>query len=106
VESQLIRRLPDRDVSECGHLLGGKAYLQCRKVDDIVNVRMLLEHFIQPCLVGDVDLVEDGAFSAEELNAVDDFLGRIVQIVDYDDLVVCIKEGKDGEGANVASTAA
>jgi len=57
-------------------------------MDHIVNVRVGLEHLVESSLVCDVGLVELGLLAADELNAVEDFLGGVVEIVDDDDLVV------------------
>lgn len=62
-------------------------------MDDIVNVRMVVEHFVQSGLICDIDFVEFWALAADELNAVDNFLGRVVEIVDNNDLVICFEEG-------------
>jgi hypothetical protein len=45
-------------------------YLQGRKVNYTVNVWVFLEDFLQGWLVGDVDLIEDGSLSTQQLNAV------------------------------------
>jgi hypothetical protein len=41
--------------------------------------------------------------AADELDAIDDLLGGVVEIVDDDNLVVCLEEGKCCERTNVAS---
>jgi hypothetical protein len=79
-------------------------YLQCSEVDHIVNVWVLLEDLVEGSLVRDVAFVEGRSLAADELNAVYDFFGRVVQVVDDDDLVVCFEEGESREGANVAGT--
>ena len=73
------------------------AYLQCSKVDDIVNVRMLVEDSIQLLLVGDIAGVVLRSLARDELNAVDDLLGRVVRVVDNDHLVVGLKQREGGE---------
>jgi hypothetical protein len=75
-------------------------------VDDVVNVWMLVEDVVKSCLIGDVELIKSRPFPADELDAVDDLFGRIVKIVDNDDLVISLKERKGGEGANVARSTA
>jgi len=85
--------------------------LQSCEVDDIVNVRVLGEDLLERLLIGDVDVVEGGSLAADGLDAVDDFLGRVVQVVDNDDLVVGLEQGEGGEasdvsGATVASISA
>jgi len=71
-------------------------------VDDIVDVWVLLKHLIQLLLIGDVQRVVLGPLAADELDAVEDFLGGVVEVVDDDDLVVGLKKGECGEGADVA----
>lgn len=44
-------------------------------MDHIVNVWVVVENFVKSSLVCDVELVELGPLAADELNAVDDFLG-------------------------------
>ena len=71
-------------------------------MNDIVNVWVLFEDLIERSFVGDVGLVEGWSLAADELNAIDDFRRRVVEIVDDDDLVVCLKKRESCEGANVA----
>lgn len=78
-------------------------YLESSKVDHAVNVGVLAEDLVQGSLVGDVDIVELGALAADELDAIDDFLGGVVDVVDDDDLVTSLEKRQRGEGANVAS---
>jgi hypothetical protein len=47
--------------------------LQRRKVNDIVNVWVLLEHLVESSFIGNVALVKGWALAADELDAVDDF---------------------------------
>lgn len=71
-------------------------------MNDAINIRMLLKHFIQSLLIGDIARVELGSLAANELDAVEDFVGGVVEVVDDDDLVVGLEEGEGGEGADVA----
>ena len=71
-------------------------------MDNTVNVGVGLEHLVEAILHGDIELVELGLLAADELNAVDDLLGRVVQVVDDDDLVASLEESEGGERANVA----
>jgi hypothetical protein len=73
-------------------------------VNDIVNIRVLLEHLIQGLLIGDVERVVLGFLAADQLNAVQDLFGGVVEVVDDDDLVVGLEESERGEGADVAGT--
>lgn len=77
-------------------------HLQRSKVDNTVNVRVLLEHLVQLLLIGDIAGVELGSLAANELDAVEDFVRGVVEVVDDNDLVVCLEEGEGSEGANVA----
>lgn len=77
-------------------------HLQRSKVDDIVDVRVLLEHLIQLLLIGDVQRIVLGPLAADELDAVEDLLGGVVEVVDDDDLVVGLEKGEGGERADVA----
>jgi hypothetical protein len=83
-----------------------RAHLESGKVDDIVNVGVLGEHFVEASFVCDVAVVEGGSLAADELDAVDDFLRRVVEVVNDDDLVVCLKKCESCKGANVARTTA
>lgn len=78
--------------------------LQRRKVDDIVDIWIFLKHLVKCRLVCDVDLVEGWSLAANELDAVDDFWRRVVEVVNDDDFVVCFEEGESCKGANVAGT--
>ena len=71
-------------------------------MNDIVNVWVLLEDLVECSFVGDVRLVEGWSLAADELNAIDDFRRRVVEIVNDDDLVVSLKKSESCEGANVA----
>ena len=73
-------------------------------MNDIVNVWVLVKDLVESGFVGDVALVEGRALAADELDAVDDFSRRVVEVVDNDDLVVCLEQGEGGEGADVAGT--
>lgn len=79
-------------------------YLQGGKVDDTVDVWVFGEDIVQGLLVVDVAGIALGSLAADELDAVDDFIGGIVRVVDNDDLVVGLEQGEGGEGADVAGT--
>jgi hypothetical protein len=76
--------------------------LQGSKVDNIVDVRVLGKDVFEGLLVGDVGVVEDGSLAADGLDAVEDFLGRVVEVVDNDDLVVGLEQGEGCEAADVS----
>lgn len=75
-------------------------------MDNIVNIRVLLEHLIQLLLIGDVQRVVLGPLAANELDTVEDLLGGVVEVVDDDDLVVGLEKGEGGERADVAGATA
>ena len=61
-------------------------------MDHIVDVWVLAEDLVQSSLIGDVDLVECRSLAADELDAVDDLGGGVVEVVDDDDFVVSFEE--------------
>jgi hypothetical protein len=69
-----------------------ESYLEGSKVDHIVDVWVLAEDLVQSSLIGDVDLVECRSLAADELDAVDDLGGGVVEVVDDDDFVVSFEE--------------
>ena len=71
-------------------------------MNDIVNIRVLLEHLVQGLLIGDIKRVVLGSLAANQLDAVEDLLGGVVEVVDDDDLVVGLEESERGERADVA----
>lgn len=72
-------------------------------MNDTVDLGVRSKHLVELLVVGDVGLVELGPLAADELNAVQGDLGRVVETVYNDDLVAILQEGKRCEGANVAS---
>ena len=74
-------------------------------MNHIIDIRMLGKHLRKAGFVGDVDLVELRSLARDELDPVDACLGRIVQVVDDDNLVVCLQQREDSEGADVAGSA-
>ena len=58
---------------------------------------MFGKDIVQGLLVRNVHVVELRALSGDELDAVDDFLLRVVEVVDDDDIVVGLEQGKDCE---------
>ena len=71
-------------------------------MNDIVDIRVLLKHLVQGLLIGDVERVVLGSLAADQLDAVQDLLGGVVEVVDDDDLVVGLEKGEGGERADVA----
>jgi hypothetical protein len=66
-------------------------------VDDIVDVGMRGEDFVELGLVGDVAGVVFGFLAAYQLDAIENFGGGVVQVVYNDNFVVCFEEGESGE---------
>jgi len=66
-------------------------------VDDRVDLWVFGKDIVQGLLVRNVHVVELRALSGDELDAVDDFLLRVVEVVDDDDIVVGLEQGKDCE---------
>ena len=66
-------------------------------MDDRVDLWVFREDVVQGLLVRNVHVVELRALSGDELDAVDDFLLRVVEVVDDDDIVVGLEQGKDCE---------
>jgi len=81
------------------------AHLQRGKVNHTVNVRVVGENGVQSLLVCDIDLVEFRFLPTDELYSVDDFLGGVVKVVNYDDFVVRFEEREGRKRANVACAA-
>lgn len=77
-------------------------YLEGGEMDDAVDGRVLLEDGVKGGLIGHVDVVEGGALPAEELHAVEGHDGRVVQVVDDDDIVAVLEEREGREGPDVA----
>jgi hypothetical protein len=76
--------------------------LQSSKVDNAVNVGVGLKDLVESGWVGDIGLDELGPLAADQFNAVDDFGGRVVQVVGNDDLVASLEQGEGREGPDVA----
>lgn len=73
-------------------------------MDNIVNVGVLLEDLIQSGLIGDINIVESGALATDELDAIDDLLRRIVEIIDNYNLVIGFEERENCKGTNIAGS--
>jgi hypothetical protein len=72
-------------------------------VDDRVNLGVLVKDIIKGLLVCNIHLIETWSLASDELDAVDNFLVSIVEVVDNDNIVVGLEEGDDGERTNVAA---
>jgi hypothetical protein len=71
-------------------------------VDNTVNVGVLCEDFVETFFVCDIDLIEVWPLSADELNAVQRNLGRVVEAIDNYNLVTMFEESQGRERPNVA----
>lgn len=81
-----------------------ESYLQSCKVNNAVNAWVVCKDLFHSGIVCNVDVVVRRSLSGDELNSVDDFFGRVVEVVDDYDFIACFEERDDCEGADVAST--
>lgn len=79
------------------------AYLQRCKMYNTVDMRMGSEDAVKGSFITHIDVVKMRSLSAYRFNAIECFFGGIVEIVDNNDLVVGLEQGKGSEGANIAS---
>lgn len=75
-------------------------------MNDTVNGRVLGKDLVQGLVIGDVDLVEVGATARDQLNAVKSDLGRVVKVIDDNDIVTVFEKSEGSEATNVASATA
>lgn len=75
-------------------------------MDDAVNVGVGLEDLVEALLVGDIELDELGLLAGDQLDAVEGFSRRVVEVVSNDDLVAGVEQSEGGERANVARATA
>lgn len=75
-------------------------------MDDAIDLGVGGEDLVESGLVGDVGLVEAGPLAADELDAVEGDLGRVVETIDNDDVVAVLQQGQRGERADVARATA
>ena len=73
-------------------------------MNDGVDGGVLGEDLVEGSLVGDVNLVKVGTAAAEELDAVESDLGRVVEAVYDDNIVTMLEQGEGGERTDVAGT--
>lgn len=66
-------------------------------MDDTIDLGVLFKDLVQGGLVRDVHLVELWSLAADELNAVEGHLGRVVEVIDNHHLVAVLEKGKGGE---------
>jgi hypothetical protein len=73
-------------------------------MNDTVNVGVLLEYTVELFLICDVDLIVLWLFAADQLYSVQSLWRRVVEVVNYDDVVAGFEESQGCERANVAGT--
>ncbi len=78
------------------------SYLERSEMNDAIDVWMRIEDFVDGSLIPHVDIMKLRAFSADQFNAIERFLGRVVEIVEDYDVVVGLEQGKGSKGTNVA----
>lgn len=71
--------------------MGGGNYLESCEMDHGIDVGVCGEDFVKTFFVGHIDLVEIWPFAAEELDAVEGYLGGVVETVDYHDFVAVLE---------------
>lgn len=71
-------------------------------MNNTVDIRMRFEDLLECWLIGDIDLVEDGPLAAQQLDAVQADLGRIVQAVDNNHIVAVLEKSEGRERSDVA----
>jgi len=84
---------------------GNGTYLQRSKVDNTVNLWMFGEDLVKSFLFCDIQIVVDGLLAANEFDAIEDFLRRVVEVVYDYDFVAGFEKRESSERANVPSTA-
>jgi len=75
-------------------------------VNHAVDLGVLLKDLVKTGIVGHVDLVERGALPADELDAVDGNLGRVVEVVNNDDIITILEQSERGKRPNVTGATA
>jgi hypothetical protein len=68
------------------------ADLESSEVDNAVNAGILCEDLVKTVFICDIDLIEVWPLSADELNAVQRNLGRVVEAIDNYNLIAMFKE--------------
>lgn len=67
------------------------AYLESREVDDAIDGRVGREDLVKLIFLRDIDLVEGRFLAAEELNAINGYLGGIIEVVDDNNVVAVLE---------------
>jgi hypothetical protein len=61
-------------------------------MNHIVNIRVRIEHLLERLLIGDIELKELRPLPTDQLDAIDNLLGRVLQIVSDDDFVASFQQ--------------
>lgn len=72
-------------------------------MNETVNLGVLPEYFIETLLIRDIDIVVCWLLSTDALDPIQDFFRRVVEVVNNDHFVVGFEQGKNSQGADVAS---
>ena len=72
-------------------------------MNETVNLGVVLEHLIKTLLIRNIDIVECWLLSTDALDPIQDFLRRVVKVVNDDHFVVGFEQGKNSQGTDVAS---
>lgn len=81
-----------------------RTHLQGSEMNNAVNIGVRSEDFVKCNFIGDIDIVVDWTSASQQFNAADDFLRRVVLVVDNDNLITGLDEGDSGERANIAGS--
>jgi hypothetical protein len=66
-------------------------YLERRKVDDTVYLRVGLKDLVECSLIGNVPLMENWSLAADELDTVQGNFGGVIEVIHNNDIVVVLK---------------
>jgi hypothetical protein len=61
-------------------------------MNHIVNIRVRIEHPLERLLIGDIELKELRPLPTDQLDAIDNLLGRVLQVVSDDDFVASFQQ--------------
>ena len=79
--------------------------LQTREVDDTLDIGVLGKNLVQSLGVAEVGFIELGALTRDGLDAVQDDLLAVAEIVHDDGCLACLDQLDDGMGADKAGSA-
>ena len=70
-------------------------------MDHIIDIRMRVKDFVEGRFIRDIDVVESRSNSGNELDAVDDLVRGVSEIINDDYLIVGFEKRDNGERANI-----